>query len=126
MTKPATDIYTAAELEAIRAELTAEAAQLRADLADSEQEVEGIVNDSGSAVGDDYADTGNKAQEREQEMFVAGQVGESIRQIEHALARIEAGTYGLCEECGQAIGKERLAAFPRATLCMACKIAEGG
>lgn len=126
MTKQAADIFTPAELEAVRAELTAESAQLREDLADSVEEFDGIVNDSGSAAGDDYADTGNKTQEREQEMFVAGQVRESIRQIEHALARIDAGTYGICEECGQAIGKERLEAFPRATLCMTCKIAEGG
>jgi DnaK suppressor protein len=42
-------------------------------------------------------------------------------QTEHALARIEAGTYGVCESCGKPIGKARLQAFPRATLCVACK-----
>jgi DnaK suppressor protein len=35
--------------------------------------------------------------------------------------RIDAGTYGVCESCGQPIGKARLLAFPRATLCVACK-----
>jgi DnaK suppressor protein len=34
------------------------------------------------------------------------------------------GTYGICEVCGKPIGKYRLQAFPRATLCMACKQAE--
>ena len=44
--------------------------------------------------------------------------------VADALARIDAGTYGICESCGKPIGKLRLQAFPRATLCMACKQAE--
>jgi len=40
---------------------------------------------------------------------------------ERALARIDAGTYGVCESCGKPIGKARLLAFPRATLCVPCK-----
>ncbi|MBN9325656.1 MAG: TraR/DksA family transcriptional regulator, partial [Cellulomonas sp.] len=35
--------------------------------------------------------------------------------------RIAAGTYGACESCGKPIGKARLQAFPRATLCVECK-----
>ena len=38
-----------------------------------------------------------------------------------ALARIADGTYGVCESCGKPIGKRRLMAFPRATMCMECK-----
>ena len=45
----------------------------------------------------------------------------ALAQIERALQRIEDGTYGVCESCGNAIGKMRLMAFPRATLCMTCK-----
>ena len=41
--------------------------------------------------------------------------------IETALARIEAGTYGKCERCGQEIAPERLRAIPYATLCIDCK-----
>ena len=44
-----------------------------------------------------------------------------LDQGERALDRIDAGTYGVCESCGQPIGKARLLAFPRATLCVACK-----
>ena len=47
--------------------------------------------------------------------------GSLLAQNERALARIEAGTYGVCESCGEPIGKARLQAFPRATLCVACK-----
>ena len=42
-------------------------------------------------------------------------------QAERALLRIEDGTYGVCESCGNPIGKARLQAFPRATLCVSCK-----
>jgi RNA polymerase-binding transcription factor DksA len=40
---------------------------------------------------------------------------------ERVLAKIEGGAYGICESCGSPIGKNRLLAFPRATLCMTCK-----
>ena len=44
-----------------------------------------------------------------------------LAQIDRALARIHDGTYGVCESCGNPIGKMRVMAFPRATLCMTCK-----
>ena len=47
-----------------------------------------------------------------------------LLQTDKALGRIEAGTYGTCESCGGPIGKARLQAFPRATLCLECKQAE--
>ncbi|NIO69369.1 MAG: TraR/DksA family transcriptional regulator [Anaerolineae bacterium] len=43
-----------------------------------------------------------------------------LEKLEAALQRIEEGTYGVCEACGQAIEPERLAALPIATLCIAC------
>ncbi|MDG4532298.1 TraR/DksA C4-type zinc finger protein [Streptomyces sp. AV19] len=44
-----------------------------------------------------------------------------LDQTERALGRLGAGTYGLCENCGRPIGKARMQAFPRATLCVECK-----
>jgi RNA polymerase-binding transcription factor DksA len=43
-----------------------------------------------------------------------------LKELEAALQRMEEGTYGVCEACGQAIEPERLAALPIATLCIAC------
>ena len=43
-----------------------------------------------------------------------------LMELEAALQRMEEGTYGVCEACGQAIEPERLAALPIATLCIAC------
>ena len=42
-------------------------------------------------------------------------------EIDRALAKIDAGTYGLCEQCGQPIVRARLEALPYAALCVACK-----
>ena len=54
-------------------------------------------------------------------MSLANNARDMLVQTEHALERIEDGTYGICESCGQPVGKNRLMAFPRATLCMTCK-----
>ena len=44
-----------------------------------------------------------------------------IFKIQEALQRLTAGEYGICEECGEAIGIERLKARPVTTLCIDCK-----
>jgi DnaK suppressor protein len=52
--------------------------------------------------------------------LLAGQ-RDMLQQTERALLRIAEGVYGVCQNCGQPIGKARLQAFPRATLCLSCK-----
>ncbi len=50
-----------------------------------------------------------------------GRAGQrEIRQLEAALKRIEAGTYGVCAQCGEEISEARLDAVPYALLCPAC------
>ena len=44
-----------------------------------------------------------------------------IGKIKEALERIELGTYGICEDCGEEISTERLKARPVTTLCIDCK-----
>ena len=44
--------------------------------------------------------------------------------VEHALAKFEKGTYGLCDNCGLPIGTARLEALPQANLCLSCKAQE--
>ena len=43
-----------------------------------------------------------------------------LRKVDHALERIEAGKYGNCESCGNAIPVERLDVLPYSTLCVEC------
>jgi RNA polymerase-binding protein DksA len=45
----------------------------------------------------------------------------TLHDVRHALRNLDAGTYGICDECGQAIPAARLEARPQATLCVRCK-----
>lgn len=51
---------------------------------------------------------------------LARDASERLVSVELALARLEAGTYGVCEVCGTAIPDGRLEARPTATTCVAC------
>jgi DnaK suppressor protein len=59
--------------------------------------------------------------ERERDLALSAQARAAVEEIDRALAKIDAGTYGTCEQCGQPIPKARLKALPYATLCVACK-----
>ena len=119
--RPGEEPWTAAELAEVRAELEAEAAGLRKEISQAESQIATRLGDSVAEAGDDEADASSKLFEREHELAITRNTRELLEQTEHALARIEAGTYGVCESCGKPIGKARLLAFPRATLCVECK-----
>ena len=72
------------------------------------------------------ADQGTDAQEREKAFLFASREGRYLSYLDQALDRIEAGTYGYCDECGEAIAKARLEAVPTAKLCVACKSKKEG
>ncbi len=113
--------WTAKELKAVRAELEHDIEQLRSEVAHAQSDLVDLMRDSGDGAGDDQADAGAKTYEREQEISLANNAREMLEQNEHALERLDNGTYGICESCGNPIGKLRLQAAPRATLCMPCK-----
>ncbi|WP_300676799.1 TraR/DksA C4-type zinc finger protein [Nocardioides sp.] len=113
--------WTQAELDEIIAELNDQRAHSLALLEAQEAELSGLMKDSGDGAGQDQADMGATSFERDQELSVVNSEKDKLAQIERALTRIADETYGICEANGEPIGKMRLMAFPRATLCMACK-----
>lgn len=119
--RPGEKPWTEAELATVRKELEAEVEGLRADIATAETEIAERLGDAVGGAGDDQADAGAKTFQREHDLALTQNARELLERSESALARIEAGTYGICESCGQPIGKARLQAFPRATLCVTCK-----
>ncbi|MER7839914.1 TraR/DksA C4-type zinc finger protein [Streptomyces sp. NPDC096040] len=119
--RPGEDPWTPEEVEEARTELMAEALRLRTELDASDSALAGLMRDSGDGAGDDQADTGTKNITREHELALAANAREMLEQTERALEKLDAGTYGLCENCGNPIGKARMQAFPRATLCVECK-----
>ncbi len=63
----------------------------------------------------------DEASELEKRLALEKRQEESLKEVEHALQKYEAGTYGLCDSCGQSIEQARLEAIPQASLCMKCK-----
>jgi DnaK suppressor protein len=59
--------------------------------------------------------------ELEKRLTIENRIRQDIASVEHALSKIEKGTYGLCENCGKPIDPERLEALLQARLCMNCK-----
>ena len=113
--------WTAAETKEVRSELEGDLARLRVELEASARELQDLLRDGVDGAGNDQADVGSKGLERDAEMSLRANQSELLLQTEKALDRLDKGTYGQCEVCGEAIGKNRLIAFPRATLCMTCK-----
>ncbi|MFF0305884.1 TraR/DksA family transcriptional regulator [Streptosporangium sp. NPDC004379] len=114
---PAT--WSAEELAEVRERLAGEIEELTKEIVKAESEI--AARDVTDGAGDDQADAGARTYEREREIALTLNSRDLVAQNERAIARIDAGTYGVCESCHKQIGKERLLAFPRATLCVACK-----
>jgi DnaK suppressor protein len=119
--RPGEKRWTEREIAEVRDRLAKEATAQRADIERAESDIARRLGDAVGDAGDDQADVGAKTFEREHELALTHNARELLTQNERAIARIDAGTYGTCESCGEAIGKARLQAFPRATLCVSCK-----
>lgn len=113
--------WTAEEIEAVQAELHAEIARIAAEVEMTEADLVELMQNDGGGAGDDTADAGGKVAEREQELTLARHSRTLLEQSRLALGKLAEGSYGVCEQCAEPIGKARLQAFPRATLCVACK-----
>jgi len=67
------------------------------------------------------ADQGTDTMEREKAFLFISQKRQRLEDVDEALARIEAGTFGVCELCEQNIPQRRLESMPTASLCVPCK-----
>lgn len=68
-----------------------------------------------------FADSAQSTAERGKVLALIDRLRGQLREVERALRKIDDGTYGLCDRCGQPIGIERLEALPYSTLCVSCK-----
>jgi len=66
----------------------------------------------------DEADLAAMEQAKERARWLANDQKQRLAQIDQALARIDAGTYGICDACGKPIAPERMEANPLAMLCI--------
>jgi RNA polymerase-binding transcription factor DksA len=105
-----------AEFDAHRAELIAERDHLVTQL----QQLGRAPGTRELDFDEGFADSGQVTAERGEVDALAGSLNDNLDEIEAALAKLEAGTYGICEDCGQEIAAARLEAMPSARLCITC------
>ena len=115
------DPWTAEEVEEIRHELTADIARMERAIEVAEAGLADLFEEGPDGAGRDPADVGSSNFERDQEMSLAQNARDMLEQAQLAIRAFESGQYGVCETCGQPIGKDRLQVFPRATMCVTCK-----
>ncbi|NTV38671.1 MAG: TraR/DksA family transcriptional regulator [Demequinaceae bacterium] len=108
------------ELRDIVVTLNSEVERLVVEFRANESDLDDLLHTSEGS-GDDQADAGSTALEREQEMSIVNNTREMLEESVDALRRIQHHTFGTCISCAQGIGKARLQAFPRATHCVTCK-----
>jgi DnaK suppressor protein len=111
----------AIDLNKIRARLENEKIRLQGELEDLQTQIEPAeVRREGSPFGK-REEEATESFELEKRLALRKQVQNNLNEIEHALEKFKAGTYGLCDICGQPIPTERLDAMPHANLCLSCK-----
>jgi len=71
--------------------------------------------------GDAFADAGAVTAERTEVLGLVEGLKSRLDSIDHAISKIHAGTYGICERCGEMIGADRIDYRPTSRLCMGCK-----
>lgn len=108
------------ELRAIREGLLEERAALITTAADLDAEAD-VKNWREGGFDDDPADAGSASFERETAQSLSKHARKLLEQIDDALRRMDAGTYGICQRCGERIDVARIEALPYAELCMECK-----
>jgi RNA polymerase-binding transcription factor DksA len=110
------------DVEGPRERLEADRQETLLRLASLTDDYDGVVTASRDANADDEHDPEGAtiAFERSQIGALVLQVQEHLTEIDAALARVDAGTYGTCERCGGPIGDPRLVARPVARTCIRC------
>ncbi len=86
-------------------------------------ETEGAIEDNEEEIpsGNHPADLAGPTLDREIDYTLGENSEQVLREIDEALARIDAGTFGTCDRCGRPIAEARLEAMPYATKCIDCK-----
>jgi DnaK suppressor protein len=119
--------FAAKELKVLKADLQTHREQVQAQFDEiSQNSFAGNQTEVSGEMGfdEEYADAGSDTFEREKDLSLVNNLRDLLDKIDKALAKIEDGTYGLCDRCGKPIEKARVKALPYASLCLKDKQAE--
>jgi DnaK suppressor protein len=106
-------------IESIRAQLEEERSSIEHQLAENGAVAEG--DDVTLSTNEGFADSAQATAERSQTLSMIEGLRSQHEEVVAALRRIDEGSYGKCERCGEDIPIERLEAIPTARLCVSCK-----
>jgi len=104
-------------------ELEVERERLVDVISEHEKEMEDARNSETAAdrsSDPENADAGSMRLEYAKELSIERNAADLLHKVEHALRRIDTGSYGVCEVCGEAIPIARLEVLPYATMCVTC------
>lgn len=101
-------------LSTLRGLLEEERARLQSQISSLD-----VGNDESPAYDDNFADSGQVAAEQGENKALLRQLEEQLDEVDRALAKMDDGTYGLCEVCHQPIAEARLEAMPATRFCIA-------
>jgi DnaK suppressor protein len=105
------------QLKEVQARLQARRRQLAEELAELTKPPEAGSNLSfGKRIGEGTTE----AVERISSTAAARSIAAALAEVDRALEKVDEGSYGLCDDCGQLVGSERLEAIPSANLCVTC------
>jgi DnaK suppressor protein len=112
-------VLDAAKREWLGGQLTQQRIDLRREIeeygADPDSDEVSFEGDAG------FSDRSHSTEERARVIAVVRALRSNLHDVDLALAKMAAGSYGTCERCGRPIGEERLEAIPWALLCIDCK-----
>jgi RNA polymerase-binding transcription factor DksA len=106
--------------EALLADLRSRLEEERDQLRNQLVELGFADGGTGLEYDDNFADSSQVTAERGEAEALARTLGDTLAEVERALAKIEDGTFGICETCGNPITEARLEAMPAAKSCMDC------
>ncbi|HEX6568569.1 MAG TPA: TraR/DksA C4-type zinc finger protein [Acidimicrobiales bacterium] len=100
-------------MSTLRGELDEERERLAAQISSLS-----VGRDESPAYDDNFADSGQVAAELGENKALFNQLREQLAEVDHALAKMDGGSYGLCEVCGRPIAEARLEAMPATRFCI--------
>ena len=100
-------------ISTLRAQLDDERARLREQITSLR-----AGSDDAPAYDENFADSGQVAAEQGENQALLNQFQDQLEDVDHALAKFDEGTFGLCEVCGKPIADARLEAMPATRFCI--------
>jgi DnaK suppressor protein len=119
-----TVVISEVELGSLRVQLESELRGTTRELNDIDAQVRSFgtsQQDAGRGITNHIGDDSDLVFEQERLLTIRDRLASRHTEIKHALEKMDRGNYGICENCGQPIAPDRLAALPFVTLCIRCQ-----